>query len=167
VILSPGLGHNAALGVGVGEYVQRGQSLATFIDRADYWMGKVGRRDFVAFLILASLIFILAGCDEGDSDSSLPPISTGAPAGPGTGSAVLSWSPPISNMDGSPVDLMGFMIYQGSSQGNLKAAYMVSTIDTTTVIGNLLPGTHYFAVTAVSINGAESSFSNIESKTID
>ncbi|MEE8263273.1 MAG: hypothetical protein V3R83_12495 [Gammaproteobacteria bacterium] len=42
----------------------------------------------------------------------------------------------------------------------------VSTIDTTVVVNGLATGTYYFAVTAVGISGAESTFSNIESKAI-
>jgi hypothetical protein len=130
-------------------------------------MVKAKPRNLAAFLVVSFFIFTLTGCGEGESESDPPPIIPGGPAPTGTGAAVLSWSPPVSNTDGSPVDLMGFMIYQGTSSGNLQAVRVVSTIDTTTVIDNLLPGTHFFAVTAVSVTGAESSFSNVESKTIN
>jgi hypothetical protein len=42
----------------------------------------------------------------------------------------------------------------------------VSALDTTFVVENLAEGTYFFAVTAVSVTGTESSFSNIASKTI-
>lgn len=130
-------------------------------------MVKARPRNLAAFLVVSFFIFTLTGCGEGESESDPAPIIPGGPAPTGTGAAVLSWLPPVSNTDGSPVDLMGFMIYQGTSSGNLQAVRMVSAIDTTTVIDNLLPGTHFFSVTAVSVTGAESSFSNVESKTIN
>jgi hypothetical protein len=43
---------------------------------------------------------------------------------------------------------------------------MVSAIDTSVLVDGLPVGTVYFAVTALSVSGAESAFSNIESKTI-
>ena len=59
---------------------------------------------------------------------------------------------------------MGFRIYAGLAPTNLQPALFVSTIDTTVVVNGLATGTYYFAVTAVGISGAESTFSNIESK---
>ena len=79
---------------------------------------------------------------------------------------MLSWAPPTTNTDGTPADLLGFRIYLGSSPQNLQPIRLVSALDTSVVIDNLPVGQHYFAVTAVSLNGAESAFSNIETKTI-
>jgi hypothetical protein len=70
------------------------------------------------------------------------------------------------NTDGTPVDLLGFMIYAGPSPQSLQAVRMVSAIDMNAIIDNLPAGVHFFAITAVSINGAQSAFSNVESKTI-
>lgn len=107
-------------------------------------------------------VIAMVGCKGGggDSDAGAQPFVAG------TGTAVLSWAPPVANSDGSPVDLMGFVVYVGSSPQNLRAVRMVSAIDTSVVIDSLPVGTYYFAVTALSIGGAESAFSNIESKTI-
>ena len=93
-------------------------------------------------------------------------LGSGSSGTSGSGTAVLSWTPPTTNTDSSPVDLAGFNIYTGTSAGNLRFLTTVSALDITTVVDNLATGTHFFAVTAVSVTGAESGFSNVESKTI-
>lgn len=119
-------------------------------------------------LLVVLAVVAMVGCNEGSGGSDPAPQQSigGGDTGGGTGSALLSWAPPVTNNDGSPVDLMGFVIYVGSSPQNLQAVRMVSAIDTTVLIDSLPLGTYYFAVTAVNTNGAESAFSNIESKTI-
>jgi hypothetical protein len=62
---------------------------------------------------------------------------------------------------------MGFKIYTGTSAGNLQFRTIVGVLDTTTVVDKLATGTHFFAVTAVSVTGAESGFSNVETKAIN
>ena len=56
--------------------------------------------------------------------------------------------------------------YSGPSPGSLQPVLTVSALDTTVVIDSLAAGTHYFAVTAIGDNGAESDFSSIENKMI-
>lgn len=102
----------------------------------------------------------LIGCDGGEeSDSISLPLKTD-----GTGTAVLSSAPPSMNTDGTPVNLLGFVIYAGRFPPSLPAVRMVTVIDTSVVIENLPAGVHFFAITAVSINGAQSAFSKVESK---
>lgn len=84
----------------------------------------------------------------------------------GTGTAVLSWMPPTSNIDGSPVNLTGFNIYASTSPFILQRVRTVGALDMITVIEGLAPDTYFFAVSAISYTGAESDCSNIESKTI-
>jgi hypothetical protein len=112
-------------------------------------------------LLVLLAVVAMAGCGGGGGSDSGPQQFGG-----GTGTAMLSWAPPTANNDGSPVDLMGFVIYVGSSPQNLHAVRMVGPIDTSALIDSLPVGTYYFAVTAVNLSGAESTFSNIESKTI-
>jgi hypothetical protein len=121
------------------------------------------RKRFLAFLPLAFLLAVLAGCggSGGGGESTAASGFTG-----GTGTAVLSWSPPSTNTDGSPVSLKGFNIYVGTSPSNLQPVLMVSAVEMITVLNGLPSGTYYFAVTAISNTGAESALSNIESKTI-
>jgi hypothetical protein len=119
-------------------------------------------KHFPVFLPLALFFLtIVAGCGSGGGESTAGSGFTG-----GTGTAVLSWGPPSTNTDGSPVTLTGFNIYVGKSPGDLKPILMVGPTETTTVLNGLLPGSYFFAVAAVSSTGAESALSNIESKTI-
>lgn len=118
-------------------------------------------KHFPALLPLAFFLTILTGCGSGDGESTAASPFTG-----GTGTAVLSWSPPSTNTDGSPVSLTGFNIYVGTSPGNLRPIRMVGATETTTVVNGLLPGTYFFAVAAISTTGAQSALSNIERKTI-
>lgn len=96
--------------------------------------------------------------------------STGAGAtGAGaTGTADVSWTPPTTNTDGSTLtDLAGYYIYYGTSPSALTMKVQVSNIGVTNyVISGLTAGTWYFAVTAYSSAGTESSPSNLASKTI-
>lgn len=64
------------------------------------------------------------------------------------------------------MNLTAFRIYVGTSPGNLQHVSTVSETDTSTIIDGLPSGVYFFAVTAVSDTGAESPFSNIETKTI-
>jgi hypothetical protein len=114
-------------------------------------------------LLLSFSAFTLLSCSSGGSDSG--GVNASGFTG-GSGTAVLSWTPPTTNTDGSPADLVGFNIYAGDSASDLQFQTMVSALDTTFVVENLPTGTYFFAVTAVSVTGAESGFSNIESKTI-
>ncbi len=116
----------------------------------------------VAVLILLACMAGLVGCDGEDGPDSAVPL---APRG--TGTAVLSWSPPSVNTDGSPVQLLGFVIYMGATASDLRPLQMAGPTETSAVIGDLSAGTRYFAVTALAVGGAESAFSNIETKSIN
>jgi hypothetical protein len=84
------------------------------------------------------------------------------------GSATLSWVPPSEHTDGRPlVDLAGYRVYYGQSQNNLNQSMTIANPGITNyVIENLTPATWYFAATAYDTVGAESTFSNVASKTI-
>jgi hypothetical protein len=83
------------------------------------------------------------------------------------GSATLSWDPPTTNEDGTPLtDLAGYKIYYGTSSGNYSQSVDVGKVTTYTA-GNLTEGvTYYFAATAYDISTNESKYSNEVSKTI-
>jgi hypothetical protein len=83
-----------------------------------------------------------------------------------SGTADLSWIAPTTNEDGSPLTLASFNIYSGTSPSTLQKIASVGSSQATFSVTGLAAGTYYFAVTAVSDTGAESTFSNIESKTV-
>ena len=112
---------------------------------------------------------IVISVSDGQTTVSLPAFSiTVAEANSATGSADVSWTPPTTNTDGSTLtNLAGYNIYYGTSPSALTQKVQVSNIGLTDyVIGGLSSGTWYFAVTAYTTNGAESTPSNIASKTI-
>lgn len=85
-----------------------------------------------------------------------------------SGSAVLSWTPPTKNEDGSNLEnLAGYFIYFGTKRGKYPNKIRVNNPGVTTyVVENLSPNTYYFVSTAYNSNGIESEESNIASKTI-
>lgn len=83
------------------------------------------------------------------------------------GQVILSWDPPTTNADGSPLtDLDGYRVYYGTSSGVYDTTLDVGSVITSTV-SNLTDGViYYFAVTAYDLSGNESDFSNEVSKSI-
>ena len=84
------------------------------------------------------------------------------------GSALVSWTAPTTNADGTGLnDLAGFTIYYGTSPGSLVETATVNDVMATSAsIGDLVPGTWYFAVTAFDTSGNESVQSAEVSKVI-
>ena len=110
-------------------------------------------------LITILMLTILSACSRHHS------------APEGTGTASLSWAAPTTNTDASPLslsDLLGYRVYVGDSPGTLTLATTINDASITTYEFTKLPvSTYYFAVTAVNTDGIESTFSTIESKTIN
>ena len=67
-----------------------------------------------------------------------------------TGSATLSWNPPTTNTDGSPLtNLAGYKVYWGTTPGNYSSSATIMNPGIATyVVESLTPNTYYFAVTA-------------------
>jgi hypothetical protein len=84
------------------------------------------------------------------------------------GSASLTWIPPTQNSDGSALtNLAGYKIYYGTAPGSLSQSIKIASVGLTSyTISNLSTATWYFGMTAYTASGAESSISNIGSKTI-
>jgi hypothetical protein len=119
------------------------------------------------FVPLAACLLVACGDQSGDgSTASTPPAPP--PAGGGTGSATLSWYPPTSNTDGSPLlNLAAYRVYWGTSARTFPNAVTLNNPGLATyVVDGLAPATWYFTITAVNSAGVESSFSNVVSKTI-
>ena len=64
-------------------------------------------------------------------------------------------------------NLAGYRVRWGTTAGNYTNTVTLNNPGLTSyVVGNLVPGTYYFVVTALSSAGTESPFSNMGSKTI-
>lgn len=110
---------------------------------------------------------IVIRVSDGKTTASLPAFAVTVLA-VATGSATLSWTPPTTNTDGSPLtNLAGYRVYWGPGAGNYTSSATLNNPGLTAyVVGNLAPGTYYFAVKAVNSAGTESQFSNVASKVI-
>ncbi len=85
-----------------------------------------------------------------------------------TGSATVTWIPPTQNTDGTTLtNLAGYRIYYGTAPGSLTQSIQISNVGLTSyMISNLSTATWYFGMTAYTSSGAESTISNIGSKTV-
>ena len=83
-------------------------------------------------------------------------------------STTLSWTAPTENHDNSPLtDLTGYIIHYWTQAGRYSNTIYVDDPETTSYeVENLMPGTYYFAVTAINSDGGESAFSNMVEKKI-
>ncbi len=104
---------------------------------------------------------------DGQSTVSLPPFRINVSA-TASGSATLTWNPPMQNTNGSRLtNLGGYKIYWGTAHGSYPNSVTVKNPGLATyVVEPLTPGQWFFVVTAVSITGVESAFSNVATKTI-
>ena len=115
---------------------------------------------------------IVISVSDGYTSVALAPFSinvtqpTTPPATSGT--ATLTWTPPVSNTDGSALtDLAGYHIYYGTSPSTLSTVIDVGSPGTLTyTVNNLSSGTWYFSVAAYTTTGLESSPSNTGSKSV-
>ena len=79
----------------------------------------------------------------------------------------LSWSPPNTSADGSPLtDLDGYIIYTGTESGNYTQSIDIGNTTTYTATNLTENITYYFTVTAYDTSGNESVYSNEASQLI-
>src|SRR5690606_23941132 len=87
---------------------------------------------------------------------------------PGDMQAVLMWTAPTENTDGTPLtNLAGHRVHWGVEFDVLSNVAQIDDpdVNTYTVVGLLPSTTYYFGVRAFTSQGAESALSNIVSKT--
>ena len=103
---------------------------------------------------------IVISVSDGERDASLAAFTLTVQA-VATGSATLSWVPPTTNSDGTPLtNLVAYKIYWGSSADGYPNSVTLDNPGLTRyVVTNLVAGTWYFAATALNDAGAESAFS--------
>lgn len=112
---------------------------------------------------------IVIRVSDGLITQALPAFSIRVTPAAATGTATLYWIPPTQNTDGSPLsygDLSGYRVYHGTRPDRLEVAHLVSGNATTYTVQGLHQGTHYFALSALSVAGVESALSGVGSKTI-
>lgn len=87
---------------------------------------------------------------------------------PGQTQALLTWTPPTQNTDGTPLtNLAGYRVNYGASAQSLVQAVQIANPATVSyTISNLTPGTWYFGVKAYTTQGSESALSNIVSRAV-
>ena len=86
-----------------------------------------------------------------------------------TGIAVLNWSEPTLNTDGTPLtNLAGYTIYYGTSSSSLSNTISINSPSTTSyTITNLTAGTtYYFAIASVNTTGTSGPQSNVAGETL-
>lgn len=100
--------------------------------------------------------------------SSSSSASTGSTPVASDKTVDVTWSAPTENTNGSALtDLAGYTIYYGTSPTALTESVKVSNAGATDyVVQGLTGGTWYFAVTAYTSAGLQSSYSTVVSRTI-
>jgi len=97
---------------------------------------------------------------DGVASAALPVFSIVVlTATPSTGGpAVLSWSRPTQNTDGSSLtNLAGYRLYYGQSASQLNAVREITSAATTSItIDGLATGTWYFSLASFTTSGTES-----------
>lgn len=86
--------------------------------------------------------------------------------GTASGAATLTWTPPTTYTDGSPLTVAGYKVYWGTSPGNYPNVKTLPSGVASDVVSPLASGTWYFVVTALDSRNLESSFSNMAQKTL-
>jgi hypothetical protein len=110
---------------------------------------------------------IVISVSDGQVSASLPPFSIAV--GELTyGSATVSWTPPTSYVDGTPIaGLAGYRIVYGTSPSNLSKSVKIPNPAITSATIEALPrGTWYFGVKAYTTTAIESDLSTVGYKTI-
>jgi hypothetical protein len=112
---------------------------------------------------------IVISVSDGATSASLAPFTIVVSAAPAaSGSAVLSWNPPVTNTDGSAlVNLAGYKIDYGTTAGSLTHTVTISDPTATSyMVQGLGSGTWYFAVSDFTSSGTVSTLSTVVSKAI-
>jgi hypothetical protein len=132
-------------------------------------LARKGR--FFAAAALIGVVLTACGGGGGDGGSSASPPAAAPTSSAGRaplvatasakGATTLSWTPPTTNEDGTPLKLTGYRIYWGERADNLTNSVTLDNPGLTRyVVEQLKPATWYFVATALSKDG-ESEPSNV------
>ncbi len=117
----------------------------------------------VAGMIVLAGMVTACGGDGSSGNGSANSNLTAANA------VLLSWQAPTENTNGSELtDLSGYTIHYGTQSQNYTSEIEVDNPGLTAyVVDNLSPGTYYFAVTAITSEGYQSTYSPEVSATVN
>ena len=110
---------------------------------------------------------LLTACSSEENVTGSP----GSELVPVTGQNIaLSWVAPVEREDGSPIsmtEIAGYRVYYGTSQGNYTNEVDVAGANTMQVtLSSLETGTYYIVVTTYDMDGRESAFSQVITKSV-
>jgi hypothetical protein len=111
---------------------------------------------------------IIISVSDGTASVSLPAFSLSVLQA-ATGSAMVSWTAPTANTDGSTLaNLASYRVHYGRASTSLDQFVAVNNPGLTSyTVEGLGTGVWYFAVIAVNANGSESDLSNVAMKTVN
>lgn len=114
---------------------------------------------------------VITVTDSRGASASLPAFSVAVTGSQAQGTALLSWEMPRQYSDGGALlpedEIAGYRVYHGNSQDQLDKVIPVTDAKTLQyTLSGLTAGTHYFAVSAIAVNGAEGERSEVLTKTV-
>lgn len=112
---------------------------------------------------------VITVTDAQGATASLPPFSITVASPAAKGVATLNWTAPTEFTDGSALpatEPASYRIYHGETESELTSVAEVDSLASTLTLKDLAPGTHYFAVAAISSTGEDGERSRILSKTV-
>lgn len=114
---------------------------------------------------------IVVSVRDARASASLPGFSVDvSPVPGGSGEAMLTWERPTHFTDGRELSmdaLAYYRVYQGNSTIALGSFFNVPATGTSVLVSGLPPGTHCFAVSAITVTNIESALSNVGCKRVD
>ena len=124
------------------------------------------------FTLLITLL--LSACNTGEAYNG----NTGAGVGvtqettpqEDTQVVALSWTAPVEREDGTPIsmsEIAGYRVYYGTTEGNYPNQLEIAdSYNMQAMLSNLASGTYYIVVTSYDMDGRESAFSEVVTKSV-
>ena len=124
------------------------------------------------FTLLITLL--LSACNTGEAYNG----NTGAGVGvtqettpqEDTQVVALSWTAPVEREDGTPIsmsEIAGYRVYYGTTEGNYPNQLDIAdSYNMQAMLSNLASGTYYIVVTSYDMDGRESAFSEVVTKSV-
>ena len=133
-------------------------------------LSQVLSKSFVMLLITLSL----SACNTGEAYNGNTGAGVGVtqettPQGV-TQDVALSWTAPVEREDGTPIsmsEIAGYRVYYGTSEGNYPNKLDIAdSYNMQATLSNLVSGTYYIVVTSYDMDGRESAFSEVVTKSV-